>query len=69
VSGLARGGTGERALVWTLVAVGLLIVGVANWRLVDLAETSRPECVAHRRSGVEPRAGAPYAAATSACTP
>ena len=69
MSGLARGGTGERALVWTLVAVGLLIVGVANWRLVDLAQRSQPECVAHRRPGAEPRGDAPYAAAASACTP
>ncbi|HMN71924.1 MAG TPA: hypothetical protein PKA55_08645 [Rhodoblastus sp.] len=69
MSGLAHGGTGERALVWALVAIGLLIVAVANWRLVDLAERSQPECVAHRRAGVEARGDASYAAAASACTP
>jgi hypothetical protein len=58
-----------RALVWTLTAIGLLIVAIANWRLVYLAETSQPDCVAHRQPGAASRTGVPYAAAGSACAP
>lgn len=69
MSGFAHGGARQRALVWTLAAIGLLTLAIANWRLVDLAQRSQPECVAHRRPGAEPRGDAPYAAAASACTP
>lgn len=58
-----------RVLIWTLIATGLLVVAIANWRLVYLAETSQPDCVAHRRLGADASGSGAYVAARSACTP
>ena len=55
--------------LWLAIAVGLAIVGVANWHLVSVASTSQPDCVAHLRPGDGDGAAGRYSAAQSACSP
>ncbi|MGD9886324.1 hypothetical protein [Reyranella sp.] len=54
---------------WLVIAVGLALVGAANWHLVHVATSSQPACVAHLRSGEGDPARARYSAAQSSCTP
>lgn len=55
--------------VWLMIAVGLAIVGIANWHLVSVANMSQPDCVAHLRPGDGDGAAGRYSAAQSACSP
>ncbi|WIM11944.1 MAG: hypothetical protein OJF58_002904 [Enhydrobacter sp.] len=55
--------------MWLMIAVGLVIVGVANWHLVSVAVTSQPDCVTHLRAGDGDGTKGLYSAAQSSCTP
>ena len=68
-SGTATAKFGARAVVWTAVCAGLLLVLIANSHLVYLAVTSQPECVAHVRQGEGSPADGKFSAARSSCTP
>ena len=59
----------NRRTIWLGVAVGLAVLGAANWHLVYIATASQPDCVAHLRSGAGDGARGLYSAAKSSCTP
>ena len=60
---------GTRAVVWTAVCAGLLLVLIANSHMVYLAVTSQPECVAHVRQGEGGPGDGKFSAARSSCSP
>jgi hypothetical protein len=70
-AGLAPKRSSRMALlvIWTLVAGGLLLVGLANWHLVSVALTSEAGCVSHIRLGESPTTKARFSAAESSCSP
>ncbi len=57
-----------RAGLLLAIVLGAALVVAANVHLVYVAETSQPECIAHRRLG-EAGERASYAAAQSGCRP
>lgn len=59
----------RRAIVWSTVAAGLLIVVAANWHLISVAVTSQPDCVMHVRAGDRDGPPGMLRAARSSCTP
>ena len=65
----APAGSLRRALVWSSVVAGLVIVAAANWHLVHVATMSQPECVAHARTGDMSGPPGVLRAARSSCTP
>jgi hypothetical protein len=68
-TGIATAKFGTKAIVWTAVGAGLLLVLIANSHPVYLAVTSQPECVAHVRQGEGNPADGKFSAARSSCTP
>ncbi|WP_200941160.1 hypothetical protein [Afipia sp. Root123D2] len=58
----------SRAMIWTLVGAGLLLLVAANSHLVYVATTSQPDCVTHVRRGETATSGQ-YSAASSSCSP
>jgi hypothetical protein len=53
-------------LIWLAVGAFLTVVIGANVHLVYVAYASRPECVAHARTGALPMPGS-FSAAKSSC--
>jgi hypothetical protein len=68
-AGVANGRFRTRPVVWAAVGVGLLLLLIANSRLVYVAVTSQPECVAHVRQGEGSAKDGKFSAARSSCTP
>jgi len=58
----------RKALLWTLIGAGLLLVAAANAHLVYVAATSQPDCVTHLRAGDAARTPGQFSAARSACS-
>jgi hypothetical protein len=58
-----------KAVLWTAIGAGLLLVLIANSHLVYVAITSQPECVAHVRPGEGSAKDGRFSAARSSCTP
>jgi hypothetical protein len=58
-----------RAVVWTSIGAGLLLVLIANSHLVYMALVSQPDCVAHIRQGDGASKDGNFSAARSSCTP
>lgn len=56
-------------MVWFAVLLAVAGVAVANWRLVQAAISSEPDCVPHLRAGAGAAGSGRYSAARSACTP
>ena len=58
-----------KAVVWTAIAAGVLLLLIANAHLVYTAVTSQPDCVAHIRGGERASGDGKFSAARSSCTP
>ncbi len=58
-----------KAMVWLIVAAGLLLVAAANVHLIYVAMSSQPDCVMHVRPGEGTPVSGAFSAARSACAP
>ena len=58
-----------KAVVWTAIGAGLLLLLIANAHLVYTAVMSQPDCVAHTRQGEGASKDGKFSAARSSCTP
>jgi hypothetical protein len=58
-----------RLIVAVVVSAGVLLLVVANARLIYVATTSEPACVPHVQFGQGASAPGVYSAAQSACSP
>ena len=58
-----------KAVVWTMIGAGLLLLLIANAHLVYTAVVSQPDCVAHIRQGEGASKDGRFSAARSSCTP
>jgi hypothetical protein len=58
-----------KAIVWTVIGAGLLLLLIANAHLVYTAVVSQPDCVAHIRQGEGASKDGKFSAARSSCAP
>jgi hypothetical protein len=68
-AGVATRRVRTKAVLWTAIGAGLLLVLIANSHLVYVAIMSQPECVAHVRQGEGSAKDGRLSAARSSCTP
>lgn len=59
----------RKVTIWLPIALGLLLLGIANGHLVYVAVSSQPDCVAHIRQGESSGANDRFSAARSSCSP
>ena len=67
MSGAAASHGGWKFVVWLSVGIGLIVLAAANARLLYVAVSSQPDCVAHLRHG-EGNGTTSFSAATSSCS-
>ena len=63
----SHGGWKTKSIVWLSVGVALIVLAAANARLLYVAVSSQPDCVAHLRHG-EGNGTTSVSAATASCS-